>query len=190
MAKTTARGLAKLTAASNRAFAKASPAKKRVMIAQDVLAALKARRLKARAGMYLVGDLAGKKGELRDILPTVPPCSVCAKGAIMLCTVMRRDRVKVNDVFGYYDHFDERTENRRSAFKGRKMSRLLGGVFSPSQLAMIENEFEGRHYDESDPRAPGPLGYGLPETSGRRLVAIMENIVKNGGTFVPGVSPR
>ncbi len=172
-AKKWLKGLKKLTEASNRAYAKMTPEQKRVTIAKDVLKALEADQIVAEHGEYFDGGLieALKVDEskhpldghatesLQTLLPKLPACHVCAKGALFVACVSRQNAVKVGD--GMRCGSDQ-------------LSRQLQGVFSTDQLQLIENAFEG-------------FG-GYYRIKGRsakeRMAKIMRNVIENNGTFV------
>lgn len=91
--------LARQTERSNRAFERMSPAQKRVTIAEDVIKSLNTGGLKAGHMMYF--HVAGvdrfiqddPNVGLKELLPVLPPCEVCAKGGIFTCVVARRNQV-------------------------------------------------------------------------------------------------
>lgn len=204
------RGLAAKTAEMNAAFDAADDAGKRVIIAQDVIAALAEKRIVPTAGNYLSlphdpentrnlwGDIAlesvAAKGlgapsdSFRDLLAKLPPCQVCAKGAIFVCTVARRNQVTNAEAF-----------RPLAGWGGAEMRGLLGDIFDAEQLSIIEREFEGGANDNgiSDEPVMGLFEEGEDEDGYRdgswkelyndetRMTMIMQNIVRNGGTFVP-----
>lgn len=188
--------LKKKTAEANAEFEAADNAGKRVIIAKDVIAALTAEAIKPTQGQYfflpavdrydqheirrLIGDRIDTS--LQDILPTLPPCHVCAKGALFVCTVARRNQVIADQAFG------------PGAFDAPHLSAMLGGVFGPEQLALIEAEFDGdmidAQNDEQKRYQPVMFNEGDEDSEDRtpprdRMIAIMQNIVDNGGTFIP-----
>lgn len=191
----------------NEIFKKASKAEKRVMIAKDVLAALKAKRLMPGVGNYYPGILnrladagASTSGFVeRSFLqePTRMPmgCRVCAKGAIFTAKLDRLNGVKVKDEFELNDP-----------------TPALLGLFSERQLYLIEVAYEGyegmyvsmvqrrERKHEADTWKAGEYQevrealkfarewsrendtYGTKEM---RLKEIMKNIIRNKGKFVP-----
>jgi hypothetical protein len=178
------------TEAQNAIYAKASPTQKRVIVARDVLAALKAKRIEPTTGTYLdVGTERGSRtergssllylavannplGSFQDLLPQLPKCNVCAKGAIFVCTVLRQNQVTNGEL---------RSLTTTGLFVDKNLSEALKGVFSPAQLCKIENEFECRRVFR------GPYAVmGLQRfPAKRRMREIMLNIVANGGWFRP-----
>lgn len=187
--------LVAFTEEQNAQFKKASKRDKRVLVAKDVLAALKAQRFRARAGAYI--ELTGEDGEddyirlneilgenpegsLRDLLPKLPTCTLCAKGAVFACTVLRQNEVHSGSLRGA-------GRSASGVFQSPELSKALGGLFSASQLTKIEHEFECRRIDSGGPYAV----MGLQRfPASRRLEKIMRNIVANHGTFKPVRSAR
>lgn len=163
MAEKDFKSLARRTKASNEKYKTASRAEKRVMIAKDVIRAIEAKQIIPTHGDYFSVDVDYDKRprdeeSLKELLPTLPACNVCAKGAILLCSVARQNKV----TFGEADDW--------SLFSDHTLSRALGGVFTPKQLGLIEDAFEG--IDDQD-------------QADKTLTAVMKNVVKNKGTFVP-----
>jgi len=194
-------GLARANKAKNAEFQKASRAEKRVMIARDVLSALTRGKIEANAGAYVepsdvydyddVEDIDGatavasKKDSLQELLENVTPCKVCAKGAIFLCTVAMRNQVTVGDFQKMSGEGGYAWNTARRAWKGTQLSKTLGGIFSPKQLATIENEFEGTHMDKLGPKPVMQLEERFPYEEKARLRVIFRNIIRNNGTFKP-----
>lgn len=173
--------LVAFTEAQNESYRKAKPAQKRVMIAKDVLRAIRARRVRPTTGVYIRSRglfetniaYSNPEGSVQDLLPTLPTCEVCAKGAIFACTVLRQNQVE-NRALANPD--------AQGLFDDDNLSQHLRGVFSPSQLARIENEFECRRICSKGPYAVMGLQRFRPR---RRMEEIMQNIVDHGGTFMP-----
>ncbi len=178
------------TEEQNRIYAKASKRQKRVIIAQDVLKALKAKRLVPQTGTYFDAGVSfptqgwssspirqaietDPTGSFQDLIPQLPACTACAKGAIFVCTALRQNQVE-NQLL--------RDRTATGLFSDANLSNALQGVFSPSQLRVIENEFECKRIIKRGPYAVmGLQRFGEK----RRMKEIMENIVRNKGTFKP-----
>lgn len=228
----------------NQLFASATPAQKRVLIAQDVIAQVKSNRYIGHSGTFLepkFGDVVpevpgnylfevlgrddkdiceearynyevGEEG-LKKIIElskqglresyfdnTVATCNVCALGGMFMSCTLFNNKTTVNDVGG-----------RAIVSLGQQLERkdeLSNGfnqIFDLEQLREIEAAFEGGggYFDESiytrDSRTWDPtIGdykynyatyyQAFPDHS-KRLIAIMENIVKNNGTFIPEKFP-
>lgn len=199
--------LIKAITVSNKALKEATPAQKRVMIANDVIAGLKANKLNARCGEYFepyptsnktikasVGALAleAPKKELRSFLHDIPVCDVCVRGGIFVCAVKRFNQFSVKKADDLLKKDDEGTK------PGYILVREIDKkYFSEKQLALMEVAFEGE-----DERLPlnSQLTPGEKSKAGAfyrthssvvgndaetRMTAIMKNVIKNKGTFVP-----
>lgn len=176
-----------------RNFQNMSLARKRVAIAKDVLDSLKTRKIIASAGTYVGGkpeDLMSlneiwdenksdyvtkdeKDGkQFRDVLVenNLPSCTACAVGSIFMCTVLRHDDITVNDCNSGDD------ESMRSYLKK---------FFTRTQLDLMESAFEKGGFGYTN-RTENAIDFGkLYRTDNERLKAIMENVVRNNGTFNP-----
>ena len=175
---------------SNSKFLKMTPAKQRVQIAKDVIAALKAKRLEAEHQTYLqVGGyitenriLENESDSFKDTLKTIPTCTVCAKGAIFTCTVARKNKVTNEQAMSQNWDCDS-------------LSKSLKGTFSAHQLRLIETEFEDDDIDgfgDAIARIAGAREirpvmelHELFNNAEDRMIAIMKNIIANKGTFKP-----
>lgn len=165
---------------------KMEPAKARVLVAKDVIAAVKAKEMVATPGSYieLPDDVRDRIEEIYDEMdsgktPTNNDarkvlgrkrCGVCAVGAAAVGLVKRFDQEKITKLSGY-----------RTALK----------LFPYGMLHNMETAFEvdhliGRadmrgHVNESAARKFG-VRYKNPNA---RLEAIFQNIIDNDGDFKP-----
>jgi hypothetical protein len=151
----------------NRRFNKMSPEKKRVTIAKDTIAALKTNKVCATVRVYL-GESARSNG---DKLSNNARCQACALGSMFVGLTTR-----VKDLSVKVDNFRQH----------------LVEYFSPIQLKVIESAFEGgMHYSDihnlyGDNYHDKAVRYKYAYTDlEERLIAIMENIIKNNGEFKP-----
>lgn len=180
---------------SNKAFSKMSKANQRVAIAKDVIMTIKAKKIKISQGSYVTNDELSeeignyeKPVELQKLLAKVDePCEVCAKGAMFICDIMRRNDFKVSDNTNIEDE--------------RIISKRLSQYFPQQQLDLIECAFEeGVQQDYTKTLsirnddgnwiyseiAKEAMEFGERyKRSEDRLIAIMKNIIKNNGTFKP-----
>ncbi len=161
----------------------------RVAIAKDVLAALDAKKITASAGTYGVLDLKNPVRDfsvgVREILPDLKHCNVCALGAAAIALVGRENHLAVNTYPGV-------TEIRLDDYHYRS---LLREYFSGEQLAMIESAFESANYAHKENLSYQNEGIlnsvyyskHIPNgnVSSVRMRAIFQNIIDNNGTFVP-----
>ncbi len=171
-------------------FAKMTPAQKRVAIAQDVIAGLKAKRLVASPGVYvqilakskMVTERDVKNGvELQAKLAKVKRCNVCALGGVFVAAVDRFNGIKCNSDIGLtkpgeYDGFSYGGEVDDVVMKEH-----LRKFFSVPQLEDIEMAFEG--FDPNGCRINDNAWTQRIRNSTERMSAIMQNIIKHKGRF-------
>jgi hypothetical protein len=119
----------------------------------------------ARCGVNIDSDRA------QEIMPT---CSVCARGAMMLCRIAKFNAIEV-----FVDEIVRRDHTTQA----------LEDAFGEKQMNIIEAAFECREgYAEYTSLARKAVAFGDQfENPSKRLIAIMKNIVDNGGTFKPAV---
>lgn len=178
----------------NQAFAKLSDARKRVVVAQDVLDQLRLRRFVAPTGIYLQPateeakdqfdsyDEESSKKPVHELLEGVK-CQVCGIGSLFVAAVDRANACTIEDM----DHSYENSNFMRE---------YLGEFFSDEQLVLIETAFEtelihsgGTGLNRFSPKVEAAIAFGEKSTSAeKRLKRIMENIISNKGTFKPEAS--
>jgi hypothetical protein len=183
----------------NKLFAKATPAEKRVLIAQDVISQIKAKRFKPKSGVWVqivdaknTRDIEiddefsfNKDASVRELFleKKIPACECCALGALfMSCTLYNNQTTVQNFVDEVQFDFEENVEVG-------KFTNGLTRFFSRPQLKLIETAFEGGYGAFRSPSAKTMAHLvrweeKLPDDQ-KRLVAIMNNIIDNKGTFVP-----
>lgn len=163
----------------NARFAKMTKVQKRVAIAKDALAAIKAKVYVAEEGTYCnvpaletlrrygKADDAKLAEQLRD---NMPQCECCAVGALFLSKARMADKVTVSDYLDTPDYWAQ-----------------LEPYFKCDQLDLMEAAFEVedisrcRNMDAAERAMKFGVRYELPRD---RLVAILNNVVKNNGKFV------
>jgi hypothetical protein len=181
----------------NKLFAKASPAGKRVLIAEDIIAQIKAKRFKPKSGVWVQPTNAKHTADIeldltfngtapvRELFleKKIPACECCALGAMFMSCTLYNNKTTVNDFTNEVIlDFEETVET--GTFKNG-----LTRFFSRPQLKLIEAAFEGGYgaFRSSNAKTMASLvkwEEKLPDDQ-KRLVAIMNNIIANGGTFVP-----
>ena len=142
-------------------------AEQRVIIAQDLIDRLDAKKFVATAGTYLRVELsrhalANDDAQLRDVLAN-KKCRGCQIGGMFACAIDRHDALKIADV---------RNPGRMDDYEMRE---YLGRWFSRKTLEAVEDAFEGcgGYSDFRD---------SIPKDSDRmRLIA--QNIIDNKGKF-------
>jgi len=157
-------------------FKSLTAAQKRVEIAKDVLLRIKKKMVSPTVGQFftnlddVIGGLDWKDSVQEAINNS--QCEVCAKGALVCSWVGNFNRVKKKDVVGF--DIDLRYED--------SFPKSLVKLFGRDMLDCIENNFEGMDYGwaskEASKRGIHPKYCG-------NLAAIMKNIIKNNGTFIP-----
>lgn len=176
---------------TNEKFHELTPAKKRIAIAKDVIAWLKSGKARAEKGTYL--RVFGPDREIHNA-PVVNgfTCKVCALGGLF-ATAAERGCFKL-------------TDDDAGARGGQSMQAKLEPFFDKTQLALIECAFErSRHFYSKfaadgteivSPEKERAEWFGVAivdsctscsnsERDGRVLRAIMQNIIDNGGEFIP-----
>jgi hypothetical protein len=168
-------------------FSKMTKAEKRVAIAKDVLIQIKKGISIPTTDNYF-GGLSGKicnltyeKEELQNILPE-SKCEVCAKGALFIADILRRDNFQID---------------RNTNIYGGTIHKRLTDIFTRNQLDLIETAFEKNviedenkylviNYVERTEVAKAAIRFGRRYTTEKnRLIGIMNNIIKNKGIFIP-----
>jgi hypothetical protein len=189
-------------AARKAEFKAAGQAGKRVLIAKDVISQIKKNIWVATGGTYVSFEDANrfgfgtgfvsnsfisnsKKASLQEVLllnKEKRVCSCCALGAMMLSCTLYNNKVTGEDVHanymgsGFTDEIDEGIPNKNG----------LNRIFTNKQLKLIEQAFEQGFIDEGAvsrrPEVQFGLRYNNPQ---KRMIAIMNNIIKNEGEFIP-----
>jgi hypothetical protein len=207
--KASTRTSKKSTVAKKKPSAGSTKAQMRVTIAKDVLAQIAARRYRPQIGSwvddYKLGGLDGyvdskfykaheteaqskKSGKnncdikvnAKEYLNKVTTCSVCALGAIFMSQVNTcGDVVFSEDSASPFDVFEDLHTSP------------LKKYFSVNQLMLIEGCFEGSSgahecdITDGDARLLTEAYVFTYKTPTPRMVAIMTNIIRNKGNFVP-----
>lgn len=163
-----------------------SKANARVAIAKDVLAALDARKITATSGSYgsILFDKPFMTGtvNVRETLPSMTSCYVCALGAAAIALVGRDNNLDTEVNLGSF----------RMRIDDDEYREMLREYFSPVQLAMIESAFETQNYaykeqvSLSNKNVQAAISFADLESSDEQTMRrIFQNIIKNKGTFVP-----
>lgn len=184
----------------NRKFKASAVAEKRVLIAKDVIAQVKAGRFKVASGNWVApltrsgSDLSVDRFEGDESVQKlflegdIPKCQCCALGAMFMSCTLYNNKTTAIELeyvrFSFSDYVEEGS-----------FTNGLSKFFSKDQLILIESAFEGNggHFELDVGILEGVELEGdktskwmdrLPNDK-KRLVAIMENIIKNKGKFVP-----
>jgi len=156
----------------NQRFHQADLAQKRQIIAQDVLDAIRAEKFRPISGVWVDWNIDLDQ-PLAAQVEKNPTCQVCALGAAFLCAVRYHPGAYPRDF-----------HVMRSGCGHDAIFKLLGDFFEDDQLQMIEAAYEqGRGFCGGETEA---ICFGLKyEDDQERMIAIMQNILANHGTFVP-----
>jgi hypothetical protein len=204
-----------IIAENNAIFRAASPAQKRVMIASDVITRINSKQYEPTSGTWVdfnyTGEDSNYNSELDDwedkenisaqkaFIGNELTCECCALGGLMASCVVFKNNVTVDDDL----QFDE-------IYKGNAKDVIgIKGIFQKTQLQLIEIAFEvgegyfyaayEENYDTdkeafvkdknvtvSKDLAMKAVKFGNRYSNSKsRMLAIMKNIVKNKGQFVP-----
>ena len=188
-------------------FDKLSKKKKAVLVAQDVLLQLKAKKYIANAGHYIESDNdnCDKNLDIKDKFEELKPCTVCALGSMLLSATHLGNKLTFKDINIISSGSDQ--------INNKNVKDLFNSIFDGNQLLLIETAFEGYspfeeranypksleyYINESDRFGNDVLGYVLNlkeaidctkffrkyRNDENRLKAICNNIILNSGTFV------
>jgi hypothetical protein len=199
--KKTVKKLAKQVKKNNKAFEKMEPNEKRIAIAKDVIAQLNSEKFLAAESCYLSfeGDSATEEAfkkamskateetEFRDILKKVPQCEVCARGAMFASAVRLFNDFNV----GAMRKCEEDGGDSSPSYVSIKT--VEKRYFSKLQVGLIELAFEGEsnisnetsHAVDSKEGPDALRMFDFYPDVASRMIAIMQNIIDNGGKFVP-----
>jgi len=180
---------------TNSNFRKATKAQKRVLIAQDVLAQIKAKRYVAESGIWVaphfsvnVETVVHESAQKLFAEKVITTCNVCALGGMfMSCTNLNNNTT--------VEQLERSADLGESVDCGIKLSNGLNQIFSKKQLMLVETYFEvgdgwfgekgytGESNGEDQYHVEA--FYDKYPDEGDRLKEIMKNIIANDGTFVP-----
>lgn len=163
----------------NKRFEAMMPCEKRIAIAKDVIAQVRSQKFVAEQGTYIRAkgykyeDRVAHKDKVDELLQIEGvTCNVCAKGAVFMSYVMKTGGCDVSDA----NHSGTHT-----------IAHKLKDIFDSDQLDLMESAFERSPFGRCDPGDAVRFGrkYG---NSHDRLIAIMENVIENKGTFKPNTN--
>ena len=195
--------------AKNKRFQDLPPARKRVAIAKDVLKWLATGKLLvpgAAVSTYMEGFAVSEHLADRTIV-NGGTCTACAIGGIVACAVERGEAGGSLYRNGLLVGMSQGSPDIHAALSGIFSVEQLclieaafeGEANTPYRTRLALLEERGEHLDEegdrvwsatarertSDLLAPAYAFTERYEDRSERMVAIMQNIIANGGTFVP-----
>jgi hypothetical protein len=182
-------------------FDSLTKAQKRVVIAKDVIKQINAKQLIAKPGWYISLDMSDftSSMSIKDNYSKIKECRVCALGACLMATTKFANVLNFSDIGRDIHSLDN-----------DNVKKVFSEIFSPDQLLLIEQAFEGVSRtasrfankvlkqsqlsgimeDRCDTffKKNGGRMFDQKKTdksADDRLKAIMRNIVENNGTFQP-----
>ncbi len=176
---------------NNKLMANATKSEKRVIIAKDALSQIRSGNFEAEASIWadVHGDfdLDSTCSAQEQLLKSDVSCNGCALGSILVSAIRLSNQVSV-------DEFDELTNQKTLGEQIEKNNvPTINDIFTKSQLILIENAFEGcsgyfRHNNKTLNYSERLSNRIYKFTSkyldmNDRLIAILENIIRNNGTF-------
>lgn len=174
-----------------RSFKSLTSAGQRVRIARDVLKQLAAGVVSSTGGYLRIMQPVDMGAPLKPQLLETPrkrPCSACAIGALFVSSVILQNHVSADDLgLRLCGSLNWVTADRETV--AHRLHR--SGIFSKRQLKLIEMAFEGGDFDEGTAigkeKTTSALNFYHRHRGDRnnRMAAIMRNIIKNRGEFVP-----
>ena len=167
----------------NAKFNKMSKTQKRITIAEDVIASLKLGKYEATPGNYFgISSDNNEEDTIKDpqalLIHEGVNCDVCAIGAIFASKVRKGNKCNIDLAYSDNTHDTALIAN-------------LKGIFNEEELRIIETAFEGEVQNNcalneiAERKAEAWHNKNHPYDANKRLTAIMKNIIKNNGNFIP-----
>lgn len=151
-----------------------------VEIAKDAILWVRSRRNLGREGYLQSSNDLGIPSEV-PILPAIndnqTPCGVCALGACLVGYVRKFSSASLVEA--------RLSQNDTSCICREDITTILKPYFSATELRQIERAFEGWHSYDFDEESDDSIRRWQRIRSWKsRLIAILQNIVRNKGYFV------
>lgn len=172
-------------------------AEKRVLIAKDVIIQISTNIYKPKTGAYINliktfdEDESLHDKDVKSNFEKIKSCEVCALGSLILSSTKYANKVNFTDIYN------------STFIRNKNIKDLLISLFSSEQLCLIEVAFEKKYQRDSDNfgrTIANDNGYNfdikLEEDINKakfiyknihnhhdRMIAIMNNIIENKGTF-------
>jgi hypothetical protein len=199
--KLTATDIVAAIQAKNAAFNALPKAQRRVIIAQDTIFQLWSGKYEAASGTYFdlfpEGDEKFVPGtELQTLINTPGlTCEVCARGAIFASAVRLTNELKIglNDTesvdMGALNPAFRAKESKFFPWKQLLLMEFAFEVDPGSSDEDLQCEYDCR--DEEDHATEYALKFGRRyKNDAKRLMAIMQNVIDNDGTFKPEIKTK
>lgn len=167
-------------AEANKAFMRLPRWQQRVLIVQDVLKQIRARKYQITPGFWVRTGVAGDPIEQKHLTVLLPDlkCKVCEVGALMLSSVRLADACKVEK------HPDPTSVFQQvQKFFDRAQMVLIEIAFERANGWFAKNETGDDAKTAALKKAAAEFGKGLSAQA--RALKICRNIIRNKGTFKP-----
>lgn len=155
-------------------FKKLSNTKKRVLIAKDVIAQIKRKKLVPTRGSVLVIDNVDinsiKYEPVQPLLTKAKKCEVCAKGSVICSLIGKFNHAVSNHVFEMYH-----------AVYHNRQELDTKNIFGNDLWQELECQFEGNS-DYRTGNVHRLLGSTFLDVVGKKsLLSLMKNLIENNG---------
>jgi hypothetical protein len=171
-------------------------AKKRVLLAKDVLSLLQEGKIIAQQDKYFeskhidLSTVSSEESFQKLLQEDKEPCEVCAVGSLLVCAVKRYNKAKIKDI-RFTSHRDD-DDNSLGSNDALCFMKILERYFSREQIVLIKSAFEktSRGIDSCFHGNLQPDDLLIAQEkykdmdSEQTMIAIMQNIIDNNGTFV------
>jgi hypothetical protein len=184
-----------IIAANNVLFDKASAAQKRVLIARDVIARVKAKTYTpvTQSWVKIEEDNAEDSSLQKALIEKTVKCNCCALGGLMLSCVAFKDQMEIDEAESSLDFsvvWEEVSESQIGNYFSSKQLQLIEGAFERGEGFFRPKDSFNPEWDDEDGSFIGgetfkrAIAFGEKYKSEKdRLIAIMENIIENNGQF-------
>jgi hypothetical protein len=154
-------------------FSKLTKQQKRITILKDALKWVKSDVLKANTGTVIESPIiyeaeGSAQSAFLAMMKNKKPCEVCARGALLVSTVIHTNKFDVDQLLDDNGYFDAKCE----------VDKKITSVFPESTVRLMEEYFEGQSDAGSD-------FVELYPNDKQRLIKILKNAIKNKGIFKP-----
>lgn len=204
----------KLISKKNLIFKKATKSQKRVMIAEDVIASIKSKLYKITPQVWVKGldaEYAADGTQLQSLLTedNMKDCKCCGLGACFLSSVRLFNDVLVDEIETISEMELEDIQNNLNSIFGTTNTQMIEVAFERGRGRFyVEGALSAYNRYKNDPdesitwkeavedyvygcvltikQAQDAMAFGKRYSkSTDRLIAIMKNIIKNKGEFIP-----
>ena len=165
---------------------------KALAIAQDVLKNLggqyvaRAKVYAAEAKWNVPDEDIPTEGELQKALDKMKSCNVCALGACVLSKARLFNDLPITEMFygGFFELDSEDAYREIEDVFGVTQRAMIESAFERSDMRSFEDDDHDDEVTEDEIEIAKAFGHRYNDAESR-MRAIMENIVANGGVFVP-----